>query len=356
MSKPNGKPRLTFKKRVLDTYKRPPADVPADDMNRITFKQADQPVSGLDQVLTKVSYYLRNVRHLDNDTVNVYTEYVKSAWNKYKIHDPTYQNALELINILHTIERPPTKNHPEKRIGLAPNTINHYIEALRYWADAIDKPMVDDKGQPAKIKKIHIKNKRVDHFTPEEFMILLNACRTNKQRYIVAGVAYLGTRPLEFCELRKSDWRLKDGYVDVIDHGKGLKTPDAERPIPIVNEFLQFYYPWIEEREHLALEIDHRPFDNNDYVLVNQWYEPYEPDDLYQEIRRIAERTSLRGKAYTYKLRKTFGTNGAYNGVPPNTLMRMMGHSDIRTTLRYYVGNDDKLNAKIMNDKFSYFK
>jgi hypothetical protein len=105
-------------------------------MNRITFKPA-QSVSNLEQVIAKVSNYLRVEKGRDEDTVRMYIGYIKSAWNLYNVHDPTYQNALELINTLYNVERPPTKNHPEKRRGLAPSTINHYIEALTYWANAI---------------------------------------------------------------------------------------------------------------------------------------------------------------------------------------------------------------------------
>lgn len=346
----NGKfgKRIVFERCAIDTYMTACAPSGADkQMTHINFEPA-QPVSNLEQVIAKVRYYLENERHNDRDTIDMYVGYIRTMW-RMGFHDPTLEKTMELLDVLRTKER------PNGKVGLAPSTINHYVEAITHWSNAIKKPLVDDEGKVVKLKKIRVRGRRrVDALNPEEFVILINACNTNKKRYIVAGLGYLGLRPTELAELRVGDLNLKDGYVSIIDHGKGLKT--GEREVSIVDEFLQFFHPWYEERHRISIANDHRPLEPNDYLLVNQWYKPYDYHDIYQEVRRIAAKTSLKGKVYPYKLRKTYGTNAANTGVPVNILANEMGHSDERTTLRYYVGAFKDINRRVMNQKFTYFK
>ena len=44
-----------------------------------------------------------------------------------------------------------------------------------------------------------------------------------------------------------------------------------------------------------------------------------------------------------YDFRHTFATRMASKGMNPKTLQYIMGHSDISTTLRYYVGITDEM-------------
>lgn len=54
-------------------------------------------------------------------------------------------------------------------------------------------------------------------------------------------------------------------------------------------------------------------------------------DDLFREARKTAGDRRL----HPHALRHTFGTALARNGVRPDVIMRLMGHRDIKTTLRY---------------------
>lgn len=51
-------------------------------------------------------------------------------------------------------------------------------------------------------------------------------------------------------------------------------------------------------------------------------------------------------KLSVQNLRKSYGTNLADNGTPPHTLKDMMGHSDIKTTMKYYIKSTDANKLK----------
>ena len=216
-----------------------------------------------------------------------------------------------------------------------------------YWAEAI--------GKPFHVKKVTVSHyKQPDSLTPEEVIALLGLCKSKKNRAIVATMAYLGLRPTECCELRYGDLRLRDGFVDVTDHGEGVKTVTSERSVSVVKEYLQFLNPWLEQRHRMSLELNHRPLDKNDYVFLDQWYQPYTKNSLYLLIQHITEGSSLEGKVYPYKLRKTYATVAAYSDVPVNVLSNEMGHKSTKTTFSYYIGVLKERNKQIMNERFTY--
>ena len=67
---------------------------------------------------------------------------------------------------------------------------------------------------------------------------------------------------------------------------------------------------------------------------------------LRRSFTRYARRARIVGTPHV--LRHSFATKAVRSGVSPFVLMRLLGHSDIKTTMRYvHAGNFDDLAAAL---------
>lgn len=69
-------------------------------------------------------------------------------------------------------------------------------------------------------------------------------------------------------------------------------------------------------------------------------------------IREMASRAGIEKRVFPHMIRATFATHMIRAGVDPKTLQEMLGHEDIETTLRHYVGvSHEYMRAK--HEEFS---
>lgn len=69
------------------------------------------------------------------------------------------------------------------------------------------------------------------------------------------------------------------------------------------------------------------------------WLRPYDFDGA---LRKLCRRLNIPERSF-HKLRKTYSSFLLQNGVPKKVVQKQLGHSDIKTTQRYY--NYDILNT-----------
>ena len=87
-----------------------------------------------------------------------------------------------------------------------------------------------------------------------------------------------------------------------------------------------------------GISVTHHPdrsWLNDDAYMMNNCLRDFK---LY--CKKAGIRTSL--KLNIHGLRKSYATNLANSGqVPPHTLQKLLGHSDVKTSMDYYVGSSD---------------
>ncbi|MCR5784377.1 MAG: tyrosine-type recombinase/integrase [Eubacterium sp.] len=81
-----------------------------------------------------------------------------------------------------------------------------------------------------------------------------------------------------------------------------------------------------------------------DFVFLNDSGKPIKLTTYDQGLRRLAKRCGIKTFSM-HALRRTFATRCAESGMMANILQAVMGHSDISTTLRYYVKATDEQTA-----------
>ena len=231
-----------------------------------------------------------------------------------------------LLHLTRRPKRPGYQHRAEPEGGLAPETLRHYYWTLVSFFNWCEddrllnghKPM-HNVAKPAKEQK---EIRTLSDQEVQRFLDLLDKPEAKKRTLYVSFclMARLGLRIGEVVKLRLSDVNLERGSILV--RGKGKK----ERRLPIPNSLEKVLTEYIAE-------VRSRFANGSDRLLVSYTGSPLLTSSLRRSFHRYAKRAGIAGTPHV--LRHSFATKAVRNGVSPFVLMRLLGHSDIKTTERY---------------------
>lgn len=159
--------------------------------------------------------------------------------------------------------------------------------------------------------------------SPEEVSLFWRSFRTYRDISIIALMLFDGLRSREVMELQLADLSLSQAQIRV--HGKGNKDrilPLAEETTSVLQLYIRLERPLTSSRcLFVSLKGSHRG-------------QPITPAGLRSLFRHHRIRTGV-SQANAHRFRHTFGSDMVRAGVSLPALMRLMGHSDINTTMLY---------------------
>ncbi len=182
-----------------------------------------------------------------------------------------------------------------------------------------------------------------------------------------------GLRPEEACGLK---WSAINFETDIIkvnnafkdipvynDAGKvighirrddRLKSPESYRVIPLNPRLKKMLLAHRDKQQELY-KIYNMKWNEKCYCFLNRYRQPYVSENLSDCMQRFYGKYSLEYMT-PYGLRHSFATFCSENGMEQIVLMKLMGHSDFNTTLKYYiyVSNRRKIKAMAQVYKESY--
>ena len=256
--------------------------------------------------------------------------------------------------------------------GMADSTIKQYLRTLKKLEEAVRKPFVkmttDDlryflgsfkmrglknssvenqranvsaffawmvaeelivKSPCLKIKTIKVEKEIKLPFSPVEIDNLRSTCRRQIDRAIIELLLSSGIRCNELCNLKISDIDLDKRVVNV-KGGKGGKD--------------RITYMSDIAAEHI------RKYLNRHKVIGPYLFKPNSKHDKFcvRSIEEIINRTSKRAEvedAHPHRFRRTFATNLYKRGMDIHEIQRLMGHSNVQTTLGYIYTDDEQIRA-----------
>lgn len=164
-----------------------------------------------------------------------------------------------------------------------------------------------------------------------------------------------GTRPEETCGLRwcdinleKEDINIQNAYKNIAIYDTStmkrtgwqkkdgpLKTPESYRHIPLdilIKNIL------IEHKniQKVQYKKQNKIWSENEYVFHNNSDKPFTPDILSKNFTKFVKRNNL-SHLVLYELRHSFATHCRNCGMEPEVLAVLMGHTEYKTTQKYYV-------------------
>ena len=198
----------------------------------------------------------------------------------------------------------------------SPATQDMYVNALKFLYNiTLKRPeVVKDLSHPKRPKTLPV------ILSPEEVLRVLAAIRSVKHKAIIATAYAAGLRISEVCRLRIADIDSQRMRIHVRS-GKGKK----DRYVMLGDSLLALlrqYYQAV------------RP--QGEYLFPGQKPQRHiTPTAVRQVLRKVIRETGLSKKVTMHTLRHCFATHLLEAGTDIRILQVLLGHSSIRTTLRY---------------------
>jgi integrase/recombinase XerD len=198
----------------------------------------------------------------------------------------------------------------------SPATLSMYVNALKFLYNVTLKRPEAVKGisHPKRPKTLPV------ILSPEEVLRILAAVRSVKHKAIVATAYAAGLRIPEVCGLRLADIDSQRMRIHVRS-GKGKK----DRYVMLGESLLALLRQYYRKA---------RP--PGEYLFPG--YKPQRPictNAVRQVLRKVIRETGLAKKVTMHTLRHCFATPLLEAGTDTRILQILLGHSSIRTTLRY---------------------
>lgn len=143
----------------------------------------------------------------------------------------------------------------------------------------------------------------------------------------------------------KADGHVRDRVVEIVD----TKSIDSVRVMPmtdLIRNEMVIHKRW-QKKE--MLRTGHR----SNHVFTTKTGELYFPSNLRVALKRLCLRIGVEPKGW-HAFRHTYGSRYAAAGVPIEQVSKLMGHSDISVTAKYYlnVTSAQKMNAVSMVEAY----
>jgi len=217
--------------------------------------------------------------------------------------------------------------------GLSPSTVNRDLACLRrilLFAVKLDVLA----GTPFTAHKVRFLRERgrerILGFDEERRYL---AVATQPLRDVATLILEMGLRPEEVCSIRRSDVHFFASIPFL--HVPSGKTKNAVRMVPLT----------AKAREVLTARVSKArgeyifPLRRGRASLTNplkdglDWSRPM--IELHPAHYEALDKSKIVPRFQVYDLRHTYGTRAIEGGTDPLTLMRLMGHADLKTTSRY---------------------
>ncbi len=264
------------------------------------------------------------------------------------------------------LRTPHLQRHYKKLLdeGVTPNTIKEintklktclneaekqgYI--LKNWCKLVSLPKIEDKEE-------------IRVLTKEEQERFLNAIKGHDLELLFIMELGTGLRLGELLGLKWEDINFQNNDLTVHrtvqrvaiykdDEVVGYKvieqspkTKNAIRTIPIPKNIIN------KLKKHRKEQIEHilymgEAYNNNDYVLCDPLGNIIDDKRPGRNLNSILKKINIEHIKF-HALRHTYATRLFEAGVPPKTAQKLMGHSDIQTTMNIYthVMKEEKIEA-----------
>lgn len=235
--------------------------------------------------------------------------------------------------------------------GLAPNTINLYLSALRgiaheAWIEGWMEDRIYLAIKDVKSERGH-REQKGRALTPVETQRLIRYCLNEKtpkgsrDALIFALGVGCGLRRDEIANAKLANLDFANKQLRII--GKGNKRRSvflSDRIFSIVKSWI--YYRKLEKGSNLLV-----PIHRFGQILFRK---SMTPDAIYQIMMQRASELQIE-KFSPHDLRRTFATRLFENGADINTVKDAMGHASISTTQRYDRRGEERIKEAMRSIK-----
>lgn len=249
--------------------------------------------------------------------------------------DPPVQEINQFV-ILRLKEQLIDEGLSDSRMASIISTLKDFLRYLKEFVG------LDGIYDYSKVTIPKVRGKPTQYWTEQEIDEFIDGLpevtlKDKRFKALVAMLADTGARIGEILALQR-DIELDANEVTVLGKGRKFrKIYWGERTVKYVKNY-----------------IDARPeWDKSSFLFgtINQgnYGGKWDKGDINRTFRKISKQIGKR--IHCHKFRSSFLTNGLHNGINISAISKAMGHSDIRTSMRYFAPMSDE-NTKAEFEKF----
>ena len=211
------------------------------------------------------------------------------------------------------------------------DNVRRNISSFFSWLEEEDYIL---KSPMKRIHKIKTKTVVKSTISDEEIEQLRDSCKEKRDLAIIDLLYSTGIRVGELVNLNIDDINLEDR--ECIVYGKG----DKERRV----------YFDAKAKIHLKEYIDERKDDNRAlFVTLDSPYDRLKISGVEIRLRKLGKELNLE-RIHPHKFRRSMATRAIDKGMPIEQVQKILGHSQIDTTMQYAMVNQN--NVKTSHQKF----
>lgn len=277
---------------------------------------------------SRLSEYMHN-KELSPKYIASVERAVRTIISRYDITTPSTDNAKILKAKL-------------KAKNLKPNSIRLYLWAMRYWAQSLGRDIDFDE---CPTPKVTIEEPEIIDFRIIR-KILDNPTLPERDRAIIALMAYSACRVGELVDLKTDDLKLDTGLV-TYRRTKNNKS----RTVPIVPECIEILKQWTAKRNQCLADYDRE----SPFVFVTNRGGQMSTDLVRQMMTRMKGEVGADLKKFHPHLIRHTSLTKMCNTKDVNLreVQQMAGHSSLTITERYTHVQLDQLQSK-MNKNMTF--
>lgn len=278
---------------------------------------------------------------------NTMENYTKSVLDFYKFMQDKFncQTEDEIIKSTDWLQAQTFRNSLIDK-GLNPKTINNTLSGLRSYFKFLILAREIEVNPFRDIEQVSTKSVEEyerPYLEESEFEVLINTIKsqdavkrqqnfdlTSTRDALAVGIMLkAGLRISELLSIKEDDIDENTGIVSVL--GKGNKR----RNVKIGQDNIQ------RLREYKYVR---KAYTQSDYLFVNRYGNQITRQAMNKNLKSYLDRAGLNMEISCHGLRASAATCHLRNGVRVTQVAKLLGHSDIKTTLKHYAKESDEFD------------
>ena len=219
----------------------------------------------------------------------------------------------------------------EKARGISNRTLENTRANLSAFFQWLTNEDLINKNPCANVSPIKYTDKVRTPLSPVEIDSLRTACRNSKERAIIELLLSSGIRVSEMTNIKIADINFNNMSIH-ITKGKGAK----ERTV-YINSLA---------KKHILEYLDCRNVDG-EYLFYNIDKTPLHPGGVRHILKSVAKRAGV-DNVHPHRFRRTFATGLADRGMDVREIQKLLGHSNVDTTLEYVYTSDERAHTSYL--------
>ena len=219
--------------------------------------------------------------------------------------------------------------------GFAKNSVARHISCIKSFFNFLynELGITNNPGSKVRTPKVFTPLSKI--LTVDEIEQYMSVAKSYSTYYfvLISCLYYTGSRITPVIQLLKEnvDLQAQKVYFPKIKGGKDLYLPLHPKLSKILMEFIYTYRP------------------NSDYVFPSpkQMNKPISVSDVRVNMKEIQKLSKIETRITPHVIRHCTATHLTLNGVDQRYLASILGHSDLRSTMRYQHLNVENLRNSI---------